>query len=140
MARRWLLKTEPSDYPYADLERDGRAVWDGIASPLAQKHLRAIRTGDELLVYHTGREKAIVGLARAVSDPYPDPRDPRLAVFDLEPLRRLPRPVTLAAVKADPAFAGWELVRMSRLSVMPVSEPVWRRLRTLSGLSGGAGG
>jgi predicted RNA-binding protein with PUA-like domain len=134
---RWLLKTEPSEYPYAALEREGRAVWDGIRNALAQRHLRAIRTGDELLVYHTGAEKAVVGVARAVSDPYPDPQDPRLAVFDLEPRGRLPRPVTLAAIKADPAFAGWELVRLSRLSVMPVGDRAWRRLRTLAGLGAG---
>jgi predicted RNA-binding protein with PUA-like domain len=135
---RWLVKTEPSEYPYADLEREGRAVWDGIANALAQRHLRAIRRGDELLVYHTGGEKAVVGLARAVSDPYPDPGNPRLAVVDVEPRRRLPRPVTLAAIKADPAFAGWELVRMSRLSVMPVSDAAWARLRTMAGLAGAA--
>jgi predicted RNA-binding protein with PUA-like domain len=135
---RWLLKTEPDSYPYADLEREGRAVWDGIANALAQKHLRAIRTGDELLIYHTGGEKAVVGLARAASDPYPDPAKPTLAVFDVEPRSRLPRPVTLAAIKADPAFAGWELVRMSRLSVMPVPDPVWRKLRTMAGLPAGS--
>jgi predicted RNA-binding protein with PUA-like domain len=132
---KWLLKTEPSTYGYDDLERERRAVWDGVTNPVALKHLRAIRKGDELLVYHTGNEKAVVGLARAVSDPYPDPKgkDPKLAVVDLAPVRRLPRPVTLAAVKQQKAFAAWELVRLPRLSVMPVPEPIWRRLLEMGG-------
>jgi predicted RNA-binding protein with PUA-like domain len=132
---KWLLKTEPSTYGYDDLERERRAVWDGVTNPVALKHLRAIRKGDELLVYHTGDEKAVVGLARAVSDPYPDPKrkDPKLAVVDLAPVRRLPRPVTLAAVKQQKAFAAWELARLPRLSVMPVPEPIWRRLLEMGG-------
>lgn len=130
---RWLLKTEPSDYAYDDLERAGKAVWDGVRNAVALKHLRSIRKGDEVLVYHTGAEKAVVGVARATSDAYPDPKDAALAVVDLAPVRRLERPVTLAAVKADPAFAAWELARLPRLSVMPVPEAVHRRLRSLAG-------
>ena len=132
---KWLLKTEPSTYSYDDLERERRAVWDGVSNPVALKHLRAIRKGDELLIYHTGDQKAVVGLARALSDPYPDPKakDPKLAVVDLGPVRRLPQPVTLAAVKQQKAFADWELARLPRLSVMPVPETIWRRLLAMGG-------
>ena len=131
----WLLKTEPSDYSFDDLERDRRTVWDGVANPTALRHLRAMRKGDRALIYHTGGERAAVGTASAVSDPYPDPRgdDPRLVVVDLEAGERLPRPVTLAAIKADPAFAGWDLVRLPRLSVMPVPPALWRRILAMGG-------
>ena len=132
----WLLKTEPADYSFADLERDRGTVWDGVSNNAALKHIRSVRKGDEALVYHTGDERQAVGLARVVSDPYPDPAagDPRLVVFDLAPLRRLARPVTLAEVKADPAFAGFALVREPRLSVMPVPPALWRRLLALAGM------
>ncbi len=129
---RWLLKTEPSDYGYGDLERHGKAVWDGVKNAVALKHLRSIRKGDEVLVYHTGNEKAVIALARATSDAYGDPKDAKLAVVDLAPYRRLERPVTLAEIKADPAFAAWELVRLPRLSVMPVADPLYRRLLALA--------
>lgn len=127
-ARTWLLKTEPSTYSYADLERDGRAVWDGVKNPVALKHLRSVEAGDLLLVYHTGTEKAAVGIARATSAAYPDPKDPKLAVIDLAPERPLAHPVTLARVKAEPAFADFDLVRLPRLSVMPVPPAIWRQL------------
>jgi predicted RNA-binding protein with PUA-like domain len=131
----WLLKTEPGDYSFSDLERDRRTVWDGVSNNAALKHIRSIRKGDEALVYHTGDERQAVGLARVTSDPYPDPEagDPRLVVFDLAPLRRLARPVTLAEVKANPAFVGFALVREPRLSVMPVPPALWRRLLALAG-------
>lgn len=130
---RWLLKTEPSTYAFADLVRDGRTTWDGVSNPVALGHLRAMKKGDEALVYHTGDEKAAVGVARVASDPYPDPKqkDPRLVVVDLEPVRALPRPVTLKAVKADPRFADFALVRISRLSVMPVTDAQWKALLAL---------
>lgn len=130
---RWLLKTEPSTYAFADLVRDGRTTWDGVSNPVALGHLRAMKKGDEALVYHTGDEKAAVGIARVASDPYPDPKqkDPRLVVVDLEPVRALPRPVTLKAVKADPRFADFALVRISRLSVMPVTDAQWKALLAL---------
>jgi len=130
---RWLLKTEPSDYSYDDLERAGKAVWDGVRNAVALKHLRSIRKGDEVLVYHTGDEKSVVGLAKATSDAYADPKDAALAVVDLAPGRRLKKSVTLAAVKADPAFAAWELARLPRLSVMPVPDALYRRLLALAG-------
>lgn len=130
---RWLLKTEPSTYSFADLVRDGRTTWDGVSNPAALGHIRAMKKGDEALVYHTGDEKAAVGIARVASDPYPDPKqkDPRLVVVDLEPVRALPRPVTLRAVKADPRFADFALVRISRLSVMPVTDAQWKALLAL---------
>jgi predicted RNA-binding protein with PUA-like domain len=134
--RFWLLKTEPSDYSIDDLERDAGTVWDGVSNNAALKHIREVAKGDRALVYHTGGERAAVGIARVTSDPYPDPRgdDPRLVVFDVEPERRLPEPVTLAAVKAEPAFEGFDLVRLPRLSVMPVPPEHWRRLLKMGGL------
>jgi predicted RNA-binding protein with PUA-like domain len=134
MAQRWLLKTEPSTYAFDLLEREGRTTWDGVRNPTALGHLRAITTGDEILIYHTGAEKAVVGVAKALTGAYPDPTagDPRLVVVDLAPVRRLHAPVPLARIKADPAFADFALVRISRLSVMPVSGPQWKRLLALS--------
>ena len=130
MANSWLLKTEPSTYSFDDLVRDKRTTWDGVSNPVALKHLRTMRKGDQALVYHTGSEKAIIGIARIAGDPRPDPKldDPRLVVVDLEPVRALRKPVPLAAVKADRRFADFELVRISRLSVMPVPPDTWKAL------------
>ena len=123
MANRWLLKTEPSAYSYESLVRDGETTWDGVKNPLALKHLANVRRGDSVFIYHTGGEKAVVGIAHATSDAYPDPKkkDAKLLVVDLEPRTSLAKPVTLAAIKADRRFAGFDLVRLPRLSVMPVS-------------------
>jgi predicted RNA-binding protein with PUA-like domain len=130
MSNHWLLKTEPSTYSYADLERDKKAVWDGVSNALALRHLRSMKKGDLAFIYHTGDEKQIVGIADVTSDAYPDPKekDARLAVVDLKPRERLARPVTLAEVKALSEFRDFELVRMGRLSVMPVSESRWKKL------------
>lgn len=130
----WLLKTEPSDYSYSDLERDGGTVWDGVGNNLALKHMRGVRRGDWALVYHTGGERAAVGIGEVTSDPYPDPRgdDPRRVVFDLRPGERLPRAVSLGEIKADPTFAAFDLVRIPRLSVMPVPPELWARLVALA--------
>ena len=135
MAGYWILKTDADTYPFEQLERERRAVWDGVTNALALKHIRSMAKGDHALIYHSGDDKALVGLARIVSDPYPDPKsdDPRLAVVDIEAGRRVPRPVTLAEVKADPAFADLGLVRMSRLSVIPVPPAQWKRLLSLAG-------
>ena len=126
----WLLKTEPSDYAYADLEKDQGTVWDGVSNNLALKHLRQIRRGDQALIYHTGRERMVVGIAEVTSDPCPDPErdDPRLVVVEVKPGRRLPRPIPLADIKSDPELKEFDLVRLPRLSVMPVAENVWNRL------------
>ena len=127
---RWLIKTEPSDYSYDDLEREGSTVWDGIKNATALIHLRKVKAGDELLVYHTGKERRIVGVARATSAAYPDPKldDERWAVVDIEPVERVANPVTLADIKADEAFADFDLLRIGRLSFMPVPAKLWRRL------------
>jgi predicted RNA-binding protein with PUA-like domain len=131
----WILKTEPSSYSFDSLARDRRTVWDGITNPLALKHVRSMAKGDRAMIYHTGDEKAVVGLATIASAPYPDPKadDPKLAVVDLEAGRRVPTPVSLATIKADPAFADLALVRMSRLSVIPVPPAQWRRLLAMTG-------
>jgi predicted RNA-binding protein with PUA-like domain len=130
----WLVKEEPDHYGYDQLERDRKTVWAGVRNPLAQKHLRAIRKGDRIFYYHTGKEKAVVAVARAISDAYPDPTDRsgKLYVVDIAPDKKLPRPVTLAAIKADRAFASFPLVRMSRLSVMPVTDAEWKRITDMS--------
>jgi len=128
--QRWLLKTEPTAYSFAQLQKDRRAVWDGVKNPQALKNLSRVRTGDQLFVYHTGDEKAVVGVARALTDAYADPKrnDPRLLVIDIAPVAALAHPVTLAEVKADSKFSGWDLIRLPRLSVMPVSAEHWKEI------------
>lgn len=135
MPNYWLVKTEPSTYSYDDMTREHTAVWDGVRNPVALKNLRAMHLGDQVLVYHTGDEKAVVGWATVVSAPYPDPKqqDPNLTVIDLKPHRRLPQPVTLAQIKADKTFADLPIVRQGRLSVSPVTAPQWTRLLKLAG-------
>jgi predicted RNA-binding protein with PUA-like domain len=128
----WLVKEEPENYAYAQLEQDGKTMWAGVRNPLAQKHLRSIRKGDSIFYYHTGKEKAVVGIARAAGDAYPDPSNSNLFVVDIVPQKALEKPVTLAAVKADKAFATFPLVRMSRLSVMPVTDAEWARIEKMS--------
>ena len=130
----WLVKEEPEHYSYDQLEQDRRTVWAGVKNPLAQKHLRTIRKGDRIFYYHTGKEKAVVAIATATSDAYPDPNDPsgKLFVVNIAPAKKLTRPVTLAEIKADRAFASFPLVRMSRLSVMPVTDTEWARIETMS--------
>lgn len=128
------MKEEPSHYNYDDLARDGRTSWTGVKNPLAQKHLRAIAKGDRIFFYHTGDEKAVVGIARAAGAAYPDPADKtgKLYAVDVEPVKKLPSPVTLAAIKADRAFASFPLVRMPRLSVMPVTDAEWKRIEGMA--------
>jgi predicted RNA-binding protein with PUA-like domain len=130
----WLFKEEPEHYSFSDLQRDGSTVWDGVSNALARQHLRKVKRGDRVLLYHTGKEKAIVGVLRVVSGPRDDPNDPdpKAVAVEVAPVRLLPRPVPLAAIKADPHFKGWELVRLPRLSVMPVTEAQWRRIEELS--------
>ena len=131
----WLLKTEPDCYSWDDLVRDKSAVWDGVSNPLALKHIRSMKKGDLALVYHTGDERSAIGVAEVKSAPYPDPNagDERVAVVDLRPKEKLAQPVSLSVIKADPAFAGWEFLRIGRLSVVPVPEPMWRRIMDLAG-------
>jgi predicted RNA-binding protein with PUA-like domain len=131
---KWLFKEEPEHYSYEMLVTDRKTAWSGVRNPLAQKHLRSVRKGDLVFYYHTGKEKAVVGIARASSDPYPDPDEPsgaRVAI-DIVPVRRLPHPVPLAAIKATQALAALPLVRLPRLSVMPVGDREWAVIEKLS--------
>jgi predicted RNA-binding protein with PUA-like domain len=132
----WLLKTEPGDYSFADLERDGRAVWDGVTNPAALENLRAMKAGERAIVYHTGDERAAVGVARVARAAYPDPRAEggKLVVVDLEPVKRLKRAVTLGEIKASALFADSPLVRQGRLSVVPLTREQWAALETGAGL------
>jgi predicted RNA-binding protein with PUA-like domain len=130
MPNHWLLKTEPSTYSWNDLEREKSAVWDGVSNPVALKNIAAMKAGDDALIYHTGDEKAVVGLARVTKAAYPDPKakDPKLLVVDLAPVKRLGRQVTLQEIKADATFRESPLVRQGRLSVVQLNEEQFRRL------------
>jgi len=130
----WLMKEEPTHYSYDELARDGRTSWTGVRNPVAQRHLRSIAKGDRIFFYHTGNEKAVVGIARAAGAPYPDPADKagKLYAVDIEPVRKLPSAVTLAAIKADKAFSSFPLVRIPRLSVMPVTDEEWKKIESMA--------
>ena len=131
----WLFKEEPSNYSYDDLARDGKTSWTGVKNPLAQKHLRSVKKGDRIFFYHTGDVKSVVGIAKAADAAYPDPKDKsgKLYAVDVEPVKKLKTPVTLASIKADKFFESFALVRMSRLSVMPVDDDQWKRIVDMSG-------
>ena len=131
----WLFKEEPTHYGYDSLVKDKRTVWSGVKNPLAQKHLRSVKKGDRIFYYHTGDEKSVVGIAKALGDAYADPQDKtgKQSVVDVAPVKKLPQPVTLASIKADAAFKTFPLVRISRLSVMPVSDGEWERIVAKSG-------
>jgi predicted RNA-binding protein with PUA-like domain len=126
----WLLKTEPTEYSYEQLEEDGRTRWDGVSNPGALKNIRAMKEGDRAFVYHTGREKAVVGLAEVVTEAHPDPeaKNPKLVVVDIEARGRLGRAVTLTELKALPVFEGSPLVRQGRLSVVPLTAAQWKTI------------
>ena len=134
----WLVKEEPTHYGFDDFVKDRKAVWSGVRNALAQRHLRAIEKGDRVFYYHTGDEKAVVGIAKALSAAYPDPEDRsgKYVAVDLAPVKRLPRPVTLAEIKADPAFKDFLLVRIARLSVMPVTDAQWARIERMAAKAG----
>jgi predicted RNA-binding protein with PUA-like domain len=125
-----LFKEEPTHYGYDELVKDKKAVWSGVKNPLAQKHLRSVKKGDRIFYYHTGDEKSVVGIATALGNAYADPSDKsgKQSVVDVAPVKKLPRPVRLAEIKADSAFKDFPLVRISRLSVMPVSDAEWKRI------------
>jgi predicted RNA-binding protein with PUA-like domain len=129
----WLFKEEPSSYSFDAFRKDGSTVWAGVRNPLAQKHLRAVKKGDRIFYYHTGNEKSVIGVARATSDAYPDPKDKtgKAVVVDIAPERPLARPVTLAEIKASKAFASFALTRLPRLSVMPVSDAEWKEIEKM---------
>jgi len=130
----WLLKTEPTVYSFTDLERDKQTVWDGVAGSLAVKHLRAMKKGDEVFIYHTGEEGAIVGAGEVTGDPYQDPKsdDRKFTVIDIKPKQRLDRPVSLSVMKKDGRFISFDLIRISRLSVMPVTPVIWAAVLEIS--------
>jgi predicted RNA-binding protein with PUA-like domain len=133
MAGKWLFKSDPEHYSYHDLARDKKTVWDGISNNLALKHLRNVRRGDEVMIYHSGGERAVVGLAEVLSDPYTDPKkkDARLAVVEVAARGSVPRPITLDEIKKHAGLKDFDLVRLPRLSVMPVSEKQWKALLAL---------
>lgn len=131
----YLLKTEPDAYSYDDLVRDKQTTWDGITNPLALKHLRGMAKGDTLVIYHTGKERQAVGLAKAAGDPYADPKagDPKRAVVDIRAWKRLPAPVPLAAFREDAVLEHTDLVRIPRLSVVPLTDAQLARVLKLAG-------
>jgi len=134
-ASRWLVKSEPNTYSYADLERDGRTVWDGVRNNAAALHLKAMQVGDEVLFYHSQEGLAVVGVARVARAAFPDASDPagRFVAVELAPVRALKRAVSLADMKATPALADMAMLRQSRLSVSPVSGADWTLILEMAG-------
>lgn len=130
----WLVKSEPKTYSFADLQRDGRTVWDGVRNNAAALHLKAMNSGDEVLFYHSQEGLAVVGVAKVVKEAFLDPSDPagRFVAVELAPVRPLPKPVTLAQMKATASLAGLEMIRQSRLSVSPVSDAEWAEILKLA--------
>lgn len=129
----WLMKSEPESYGWEDLVRDGRAEWDGVRNPAARLHLNAMKEGDEAFFYHSGKAKAVVGIMRIARAAAPDPKDSAWLSVAVEPVRALPSPATLKAIKAEPKLAGLEMLRQSRLSVSPVREEEWAATLALAG-------
>ena len=128
----WLMKSEPSSYGWDDLVRERAAEWDGVRNPAARLHMKAMQPGDEALFYHSGKDKAAVGIMRVVRAAAPDPNDPGWVSVAVEPLRSLPHPVALKAIRAEPRLAGLEMLRQSRLSVSPVRGEEWEAILGLS--------
>jgi predicted RNA-binding protein with PUA-like domain len=130
----WLVKEEPENYSFDKFAEDGFTVWSGVKNPVAQRNLRSMKKGDRVFYYHTGKEKAIVGIANVTTTAYPDPKDKsgKLVVVELKPDKKLKRPVTLAEIKGSGRFADWALVRIPRLSVMPVTEEQWEAIEAMS--------
>lgn len=131
---RWLVKEEPENYNFDQFVKDGHTVWSGVKNPVAQRNLRAMKKGDRVFFYHTGKQKAVVGTAQVTVEAYPDPKDKSgsLVVVELAPDKKLPRPVTLAEIKASGKFIDWALVRVPRLSVMPVTEEQWAAVEAMA--------
>ncbi len=129
----WLFKEEPTTYSFATLEQEGSTTWSGVKNALAQKHLRAIQKGDRIFFYATGSEKSVIGVMEATANASPDPDDEtgKRVLVTVKPVRKLKKPVTLAAIKAEKAFANWELVRQARLSVMPVPDDLWKKIEEM---------
>jgi predicted RNA-binding protein with PUA-like domain len=129
----WLMKSEPGSYAWSDLLRDGGTEWDGVRNPAARLHLKAMAAGDEALFYHSGGDKAAIGVMRIARAAVPDPKDPDWVSVRVEPVRALPRPVALKDMKADPRLAGLEMLRQSRLSVSPIRDQEWAAILELAG-------
>jgi predicted RNA-binding protein with PUA-like domain len=132
----WLLKTEPQEYSWQDLEQQGYTVWNGVKNPLALKYLRTMQPGEEALIYHTGKERQIVGVAQIITLPYPDPKlqDSKLVVVEIQPKLSLPKPVTLSQIKQSGEFTDFDLIRLPRLSVVPVSVEHWQSILEVAGV------
>jgi len=130
----WLFKEEPTHYSYDELVKDKKTTWSGVKNPVAQRHLRSVKKGDRIFYYHTGDEKAVIGICKALGDAHDDPDDTtgKAAVVDVAPVEKLARPVTLKEIKADAWFKDFPLVRISRLSVMPVTDSEWARIEKMS--------
>ncbi|MDY6901791.1 MAG: EVE domain-containing protein [Cyanobacteriota bacterium] len=126
----WLLKTEPNEYSYTDLEKEKTAVWDGVKNNLALKNMRAMLPGEEVFIYHTGKERRIMGIAQVASTAYPDPKlnDSKRLVIDIRAVQKLGQPITLAQIKQDAQFTGFDLLRLPRLSIVPVLPQYWQGL------------
>ena len=135
----WLVKSEPNTYAFADLQRDGKTVWDGVRNNAAALHLKAMKTGDEVLYYHSQEGLEVVGVAKVVTESFLDPSDPagRFVAVELAPVRALPKPVSLQAMKAEPALSGLEMIRQGRLSVSPVRDAEWAAILKMAGSVGG---
>jgi len=133
--QRWLFKSDPDEYGISNLKKDGQTTWTGIANPTARLHLRTVMAGDPILIYHKNKKKAVVGLAEAVSGPIPDPtkKDDKAVAVEIRFAKEFAKQVPLTQIKADPVFAKWDLVKQSRLSVMPVNEKEWARIMQLIG-------
>jgi len=129
----WLMKSEPEAYGWSDLVRDGGTEWDGVRNNAARLHLKAMTTGDEAFLYHSMSDKAVVGIMRIAREARPDPKDADWVSVRVEPVKALPHPVTLAAIKAEPRLAKMELIRQSRLSVAPVRDDEWKLVLELAG-------
>ena len=129
---RWLVKEEPENYSYARFQSEGSTVWAGVKNPVAQKNLRAMKKGEKVFFYHTGKEKAIIGTATVAVEAYPDPKNAGLVVVELAAGKPLKRPVTLKEIKADKRFAAMPLVRIARLSVQPVTDEEWDLIEAMS--------
>lgn len=128
----WLLKTEPETFSWDDLEKDGKATWDGVRNPRARNNIKNMKKGDLAFIYHTGDEKLVVGIAKVEKEAYPEPGDTAWVVVDLVPEKKLKKPVTLAEVKADSDLKAMTLARVPRLSVQPVEKSEWDKIIKMS--------
>lgn len=130
-AQKWVFLADPTDYGWAELVKDRKAVWDGIRNSRAQSNLRKCRKGDEVLIYHTAPDKAIVGIAKVTGEARPDPKNPELSVVDVAPVKALRRPIPLAEIKADDVLSTMSFVRMPRVAVWPVTAEQWKRVEAV---------